>query len=640
LDRELSRQFGVAVYYDRPISLVMDRSPLMVEQDAPLEEVAKQAMARGKRKLYDHIVVTGSGKLEGVVTVKRMLDCLVQLQEGRASQLSRINRKLQAEIEERKRALLELEASREKYRDLFENVSDFLFVHDLDGNFLETNLPFKQEYGYTSSDFRIANARDLLPEEDLEAFEAYLERIQQTGGDEGYFRFIAADGRIAVIEYKNTLIRGADGEPVGVRGSGRDVTTRLRAEKEREALVVQLQRAQKMEAIGMLAGGVAHDLNNVLSGIVSYPDLLLLQIPPESPLRRPIETIRQSGQKAAAIVQDLLSMARRGVTTKEAVNLNDIVDEYLVSPEHEKLLAAHAKIRIEKDLDEDLLNMMGSPVHLSKTLMNLVTNAAEAMSEGGRIRIRTENVYIDRSSKAYDDVSEGEYVALAVSDSGIGISEEDRDRIFEPFYTKKKMGSSGTGLGMAVVWGTVKDHGGYVDLKSREGEGTTFTLYFPIARTRAQKRRRDQSVQAYRGIGESILVVDDVQEQREIAATLLSELGYSVTSVPCGEDAVRYLNHHVVDLLVLDMIMEPGIDGLETYRRILKAHPGQRAIITSGFSETERIREAQRLGAGRYVRKPYTLEAIGAAVRAELDKDPGRDTARTVRQGPLLLGGA
>ena len=637
LDRELSRQFGVAVYYDRPISLVMDRDPLVVRHDMPLEDVAKQAMKREKRKLYDHIVVTADGGLEGVVTVKTMLDCLVQLQQDRASQLSGINRKLQAEIEERKRALHELEASREKYRDLFENVSDFLFVHDLEGNFLETNLPFKKEYGYSKNDFNIVNARDLMPDEDRLEFDAYLDRIQRTGEEEGWFRFIAADGRVAVIEYKNTLIRGPKGEPVGVRGSGRDITTRLRSEKEREALVVQLQRAQKMEAIGMLAGGVAHDLNNVLSGIVSYPDLLLTQIAPDSPLKRPIETIRQSGHKAAAIVQDLLSMARRGVTTKEVVNLNDIVDDYLVSPEHEKLLSVHARIRIETDLEKSLLSVMGSPVHLSKTLMNLVSNAAEAMPEGGSIRIRTENLYIERSSKGYDDVSEGEYVALTVSDSGVGISKEDRDRIFEPFYTKKKMGSSGTGLGMAVVWGTVKDHGGYVDLKSRQGEGATFTLYFPITRTKAERLQRKRSLQEYRGIGESILVVDDVREQREIASTLLSELGYAVTSVPGGEDALGYLNHHTADLVVLDMIMDPGIDGLETYRRILEMHPGQRAIITSGFSETDRIREAQRLGAGRYVRKPYTMETIGEAVRAELDRSLRRDPARPAERGPIRM---
>ncbi len=629
LDRALSQQFGVAVYYDRPISLVMDPSPLVVPEETPLEEVAGLAMARDKRKLYDHIVVTGHGDLRGVVTVKKMLDCLVRLQQERASQLSRVNQRLQGEIEERKRALDALRASREKYRDLFENVSDFLFVHDLEGRLLETNLPFKREYGYSQKDCLSVNVRDLMPREDWPEFEKYLERIQQTGRDEGFFRFTAADGETAVIEYKNTLIRDVSGEPVGVRGVGRDVTVRLKAEKERENLVAQLQRAQKMEAIGMLAGGVAHDLNNVLSGIVSYPDLLLMQVAEDSPLRKPLETVRQSGHKAAAIVQDLLSMARRGVTTKDVVNLNRIVAEYLTSPEYDKLRSQHERVRIETDLQEDLLRVMGSPVHLSKTIMNLVSNAAEAMPGGGTIRIKTENRYMDRAVGGYDDVSEGEYVVLTLSDTGVGISEEDRERIFEPFYTKKKMGNSGTGLGMAVVWGTVKDHGGTIDLESREGEGTTFTLYFPVVRASSRKRPSTNSLRACRGIGEPILVVDDVKEQREIASTLLSQLGYSVTAVPSGEEAVRYLMRREAALVVLDMIMEPGIDGLETYRRILETNPRQRAIITSGFSETDRIREAQRLGAGRYVKKPYTLEAIGTAIREELDKPRSKEPSHS-----------
>jgi two-component system cell cycle sensor histidine kinase/response regulator CckA len=220
----------------------------------------------------------------------------------------------------------------------------------------------------------------------------------------------------------------------------------------------------------------------------------------------------------------------------------------------------------------------------------------------------------------YDDVAAGDYVILTVSDTGVGISSEDMERIFEPFYTKKVMGRSGTGLGMAVVWGTVKDHTGYIDIESTEGKGTTFTLYFPATREEVAKDQSPVSIEDYRGKGESIVVVDDVEEQREIASRILKKLGYSVTSVSSGEEAVDYLTDNSADLLVLDMIMEPGIDGLETYRRITEFHPKQRAIIVSGFSETDRVKEAQRLGAGVYVKKPYLLEKIGLAVRDELDR--------------------
>jgi len=395
---------------------------------------------------------------------------------------------------------------------------------------------------------------------------------------------------------------------------------RKQAEEERQKLQAQLQRAQKMETIGTLAGGVAHDLNNVLSGIVAYPDLLLMQLPEDSPLRAPILTIRDSGIKAATIVRDLLDLARRGVVTTEVVSLNGIIYQYFKSPEHEKLKLYHPGVEVETDLKADHLNISGSPVHLSKIVMNLVSNAAEAMTDGGKIFISTENRYVDRPISGYDRVEEGNYIILTVSDTGIGISAEDMGKIFEPFYTKKKMGRSGTGLGMAVVWGTVKDHNGYIDVQSTEGKGTTFTLFFPATRQEISKDKDQLSIEEYMGKGESILVVDDLKQQREMAFTILTTLGYEADTVSSGEEALEYLKEHTVDLVILDMIMDPGIDGLDTYRKILEVHPGQKAIIASGFSETDRVKKAQKLGAGAYVKKPYILENIGMAVKAELEK--------------------
>jgi CheY-like chemotaxis protein len=254
--------------------------------------------------------------------------------------------------------------------------------------------------------------------------------------------------------------------------------------------------------------------------------------------------------------------------------------------------------------------------------MNLVSNASEAMTGGGDISIRTDNRYVDKAVVGYETIEKGEYVTLSVSDTGIGISKDDIGRVFEPFYTRKVMGRSGTGLGMAVVWGTIKDHGGYIDVQSKEGEGTTFTLYFPVTRRAIRIENSHISMDSYKGMEETILIVDDEEEQREIASDILEKLGYTVTIAPSGEEAVDFLKSKSVDLIVLDMIMEPGIDGLETFKRILEFRPEQRAIIASGFSETERIKAVQSLGAGQYIKKPYTLEKIGIAVREELDKRP------------------
>ncbi|MFH1491555.1 MAG: response regulator [Pseudomonadota bacterium] len=416
-----------------------------------------------------------------------------------------------------------------------------------------------------------------------------------------------------------------------------DVTERIRAEESLreyqqhlEALVEKrtsdlkranekLRQVQKMEAVGIIAGGVAHDLNNILSGIVSYPDLLLLELPENSSLRKPVLTIKKSGEKAAAIVQDLLTLARRGVSADDVVNLNAIIKDYLKSPEYMKMKSYHAHVRVEKHLDKECLNIMGSSLHLSKTTMNLVSNAAEAIPEGGKILISTKNQYVDRDIRGYEDITKGEYVILTVADTGVGISKADQGRVFEPFYTKKTMGRSGTGLGMAVVWGTVKDHNGYIDIESEEGKGTTFRLYFPSTRKAITREEPQITMGKVMGKGESVLVVDDAEEQREIASVILRRLGYKVSSVSSGESALDFLADHSADLIVLDMIMEPGIDGLETYRRIVARRPGQKAIIASGFSETARIKEALKLGAGQYIRKPYTIEKIGMAVRKELE---------------------
>jgi CheY-like chemotaxis protein len=259
-------------------------------------------------------------------------------------------------------------------------------------------------------------------------------------------------------------------------------------------------------------------------------------------------------------------------------------------------------------------------VHLGNTLFNLVSNASEAMPKGGIVTIKTAMQYVDRPIQGYDEVREGDYVVLSVSDTGEGIPAADLKRVFEPFYTKKVMGRSGTGLGLAVVWATVKDHYGYIDIQSEEGRGSTFTLYFPVTRQDISSEAVAIAISQYMGRGESILVVDDTKGQRDLAVGMLEMLNYSVSSVSSGEEAIAYLKEHHVDLMVLDMIMGPGIDGLDTYMSALEIHPRQKAIMVSGFSESDRVYDAHALGAGAYVKKPYVIEKLGLAVRKELDR--------------------
>ena len=544
------------------------------------------------------------------------------LREKTQKQLGIKNTELKETIFELKKAEEALKDNTTLLKATVESTADGILVVDEAGQVLSKNNRLGEMWNIPEDILKTNDDNKLLNfvMNQLNDPQMFISKIQKLyESDRKDFDILDfKDGRV-FERYSEPLI--VNDKIAGRVWSFRDITDRRQAEEERIKLERKLQQAQKMKAIGTLAGGVAHDLNNILSGIVSYPELILMDLPEDSPLRDSIQTIQESGKKAAAIVQDLLTLARRGVSTNEIVNLNDLISEYLVSPEFEKLKTFHPSVKIETCLDAALLNISGSPVHLSKTVMNLVSNAAEAIVDGGILYLKTENRYLDQPIRGYDDINEGDYVVLTVSDSGVGIAAEEINRIFEPFYTKKVMGRSGTGLGMAVVWGTVKDHKGYIHVDSELEKGTTFKLYFPITRQEKSKNLNAKKLADYMGNGEFILVVDDVREQREIALKILSQLGYCVKLASSGEEAVKIMKNRTADLIVLDMIMPPGIDGLETYKRIVSNNPNQKAIIVSGFSETDRVKKAQRLGAGTYVKKPYTIEGIGVAVKAELEKE-------------------
>ena len=513
-----------------------------------------------------------------------------------------------------------LKESEKRYRDLFDGAAEGILVAEIaTKRFRYANPAICRMLGYSEATLTSMSVTDIHPKADQARILARFEEMSRDTGKlmTADIPCIRSDGSVIFVDIKATPV--TIDETICNLGFFTDVTARRAAAVEHQDLESRLHRSEKMEALGLLAGGVAHDLNNILSGLVSYPELLLLDLPDDSPLRGPIKTIENSGKRAAAIVQDLLTLARRGVAVSQVTSLNRVVSDYLHSPEHEKLKQYHPNLDVDMDLDDCLIDIKGSPVHLSKTVMNLVSNAAEAADPAnGLIALSTRNQYVDRPIRGYDEVKEGDYAVLTVTDDGIGIAPEDLKRIFEPFYSKKVMGRSGTGLGMAVVWGTVKDHNGYIDVISTPGRGTRFTLYFPVTRETRHADIEARSIQGLQGHGETILVVDDIPDQREIATRILTRLGYTVESAPSGEAAVEYMKTGRADLLILDMIMDPGMDGLDTYREILKNHPGQKTIIASGFSENDRVREAHRLGASKYVKKPYNLESIGMAVKTEL----------------------
>ncbi|NLD38365.1 MAG: response regulator [Desulfatiglans sp.] len=560
------------------------------------------------RKAVEERLIQKNNEIESIV-------------EKRTAELINANKQLLKEIEERKEAVNALKRSEEKYRELANSLPQIVFEADEAGNITFANRNAFRAFGYETGDIEkgINLFHMVIPadrEKMRENFQKIISGVVKRGSE---YTALRKDGSTFPVLSDAEIIK-KDVNRVGILGIAIDLTDKKNEERKQREIEAQLQRAQKMEALGTLAGGVAHDLNNILSGIVGYPDLLLMQLPPDSPFRRPVMTMQESGKKAAAIVQDLLTLTRRNVIVDKTVNLNDVINEYLASPEFDRLISYHSTVKIRTRLEDGLLNIKGSPVHLLKTVMNLVSNAAEALPDGGDIIISTENRYLDQPLRGYDDVAEGDYAVIRICDNGTGISPHDIGRIFEPFFTKKSMGKSGTGLGMTVVWGTVKDHNGYIDVKSAINKGTEFTLFFPVTRGAIDPKEREEELSLYYGRGESVLIVDDMKSQIDIAREMLDQLGYSVSAVTSGEEAIEYIRHHKTDLVILDMIMLPGLDGLETYKRILEINPGQKAIIATGFAETIRVKSTMSLGAGAYIKKPYTLVTLAKAVRAELGR--------------------
>jgi PAS domain S-box-containing protein len=386
---------------------------------------------------------------------------------------------------------------------------------------------------------------------------------------------------------------------------------------ERKKLGTQLNRAKKMEAIGLMAGGVAHDLNNILAGIISYPELMLLQLPESSTMRKPLLAIQESGRRAADVVADLLTVARGVASKKEFYDINLLVEECLDSPECSALKSSHPEIAYSKQLDTQYSTISCSPTHIKKAIMNLLINAVEAVGSQGTIHIATSNWQLNESDKLRRNMEPGNYVLLTVQDNGPGIADKDMEHIFEPFYTRKKLGHSGTGLGLAIVWNTVQDHNGRIFAESSE-QGTCFQLYFPVIHEKGAAHAGKKEQSSAVGNGEQILIVDDEAQLRDIATQILTLFGYKVDSVSSGELALEFLKDKQVDLLIIDMLMDPGMNGRQTYEEILKLHPGQKAIIASGFSESADVTAALQLGANGFIKKPYSMDLLGRSVKDAL----------------------
>ena len=433
--------------------------------------------------------------------------------------------------------------------------------------------------------------------------------------------FIRRDGQKIFIE--KSFVEILYGSVPALLFSVRDITEKVTATLEKSRLQKELEQSKKMEAFGILAGGVAHDLNNVLSGLSSIPDLVLMDLPKGSPLVEPVKLIKDSGHKALAIVDELLTLVRGSSKIREPVQFNDLIEDYLNSLEFMGLQRNYPSVEIVKQYGSDLPLITASKIHMQKIIMNLVSNAVEALGEKpGKIVLETRLAQFRRQRiKGYEIIENGRFLRFTVMDTGHGISKEDRGHIFEPFYSKKVLGRSGTGLGLSIVWNVVHDHKGYIHVGCPRGR-TFFTLYFPLSDQRDGEDKEAgpvfiHTLSDYAGNHEAVLVVEDLPSQQKIAANMLRRLGYKVDVVSTGDEAVSYAGSHKIDLVVLDMNLSSGLNGCETYEQLLLIDPKIKAIITSGQTMSRDIEKAKALGAGDFIKKPYSLQDLGLAIQKE-----------------------
>jgi len=516
------------------------------------------------------------------------------------------------DVTDEKQARHALEAESERLAVTLRSIGDAVITTDVSGHIVLFNKVAEHLTGWTeieavgrpiSEIFKVINelTRKSCPNPAREALKTGRIVNLADGAvliaKDGTERFIADSGA-PIIDKSGTLL--------GAVLVFRDVTKARQLQEFAE-------RARRLETAGMVAGQVAHDFNNLLGPIIAYPGFIRQDLPANHPTIRYLDDMEKAAEQMADINQQLLALGRRGHYSLEPLNLNELVQQVLrqIPPQGKNQV-------IETDLDPGLMNVKGGSSQISRVISNLINNARDAVRDVGSIMIRTENHYADRPTGRYGNIPRGEYAKMSISDTGSGIAAEILPKIFDPFFTTKTTDRRrGSGLGLSVVDAVIKDHDGYIDIESTPGTGTTFNIYLPITRETIETPEPDEEI---RGGNETILVIDDDSTQREVTINLLEKLGYLATAVESGEQACAYLKGQPADLLILDMVMPESIDGAETFRRILEISPEQKAIIVSGYAESDRVELATRLGAGAFLRKPLTLKSIASAVRKELDR--------------------
>jgi PAS domain S-box-containing protein len=511
-----------------------------------------------------------------------------------------------------------LQASEEKYRTIVEGLEEGYFEIDLDQNLTFFNDPLCKILGYSPGDLSGKNTSIFTSPATIRKMDQIYARLKKTGEPirvTGYDAIAKAGDSIA-LELTASLLRNSSGSPIGFRGVLRDVSERKEAEAQNRKLEVQVRQAQKMESIGTLAGGIAHDFNNILMGIQGNASLMALKTDPVHPNYEKIKNIETYVQNGTELTRQLLGFARRGKYHAIATDINDVIDKSATMFGRTK-----KEIRIQMDLVPDIWTVEVDRGQIEQALLNLYVNAWQAMPRGGDLYLKTENVILDAefvNAKPYK-VEAGDYIKITVTDTGIGIDKETRERIFEPFFTTKEMGR-GTGLGLASVYGVIKNHEGYINVYSEIDQGTTFSIYLPASRKKIQKQMEKTVASVAMGTG-TILLIDDEEMIIKVGKELLQELGYNVMSAGSGEEAIELYkkNADKIDLVIMDMIM-PGMSGGETFDRLKEINRDIKVLLSSGYSINGQASKILERGCDGFIQKPFNLIQLSDKIQGIIIK--------------------
>ena len=498
------------------------------------------------------------------------------------------------------------------YRHLIENMGDILFTLDLKGIFTFISSQAEVSLGHKPESMVNNDMKGYLAEESRSIFERNLgEQIQGKSISPYKVEFLSSNGQHIPFEINLSPLFNIEGELIGIEGIGRDMS-------EHERLEAELFQAQKMEVVGTLAGGVAHDFNNILQAISGFTEILLFSKTENDPDYKRLTQIEKQVTRASQLVRQLLAFSRRSKSKLQAIDLN----KELKKTKEVLIRTLPRMINIEFHLDNELKPIAADPNQIEQIITNLAVNARDAMPDGGKLILKTENVILD--GEKYPEHPAGKYILLSVSDTGVGMDRQTLEHIFEPFYTTKETGK-GTGLGLAMVYGIVKNHNGFIRCFSKPERGTSFKIYLPVLETEDRNRdEEERKEEEIIGGDETILLVDDEEAILELGKEILEQYDYTVITAISGEEAIEIISKESTstpDLVILDLNM-PGIGGYKCLQELLKIDSRINVLVASGYSAEFEEKKIRETGARGFISKPYHMKQILKTVREVLDGVP------------------